>query len=146
MYIKNIKLNNFRNYKNQEIKLEKNTNVFLGDNAQGKTNIIESIFICALGKSFRTSKEKEFIKFNEKNEKIEIEYSKKDREGKIEYIIGEKKEIFINGVKLKKMSEILGNINIVLFSPEDIIFLGSIFEYICISLFSLINFNKAREY
>ena len=91
MYIKNIKLNNFRNYKNQEIKLEKNTNVFFGDNAQGKTNIIESIFICALGKSFRTSKEKEFIKFNEKNAKIEIEYSKKDREGKIEYIIGEKK-------------------------------------------------------
>ena len=120
MYVKNIKLNNFRNYKNQEIKLEKNTNVFFGDNAQGKTNIIESIFICALGKSFRTSKEKEFIKFNEKNAKIEIEYSKKDREGKIEYIIGEKKEIFINGVKLKKMSEILGNINIVLFSPEDI--------------------------
>ena len=45
MYIKNIKLNNFRNYKNQEIKLEKNTNVFFGDNAQGKTNLLESIYV-----------------------------------------------------------------------------------------------------
>ena len=59
MWIKKIKINNFRNYKNQEIDLGKNVNIFYGDNAQGKTNIIESIFVCSLGKSFRTNKDKE---------------------------------------------------------------------------------------
>ncbi len=56
MYIKNIKLNHFRNYENEKIKLEENINVFFGDNAQGKTNVVEAIFLCALGKSFRTNK------------------------------------------------------------------------------------------
>ena len=55
MYIKNIKLKNFRNYTNQEIELNKNINIFFGDNAQGKTNIIESIYISSIGKSLRTS-------------------------------------------------------------------------------------------
>ena len=120
MYIKNIKLKNFRNYEEQEIELSKNINVFFGQNAQGKTNIVEAIFLCSLGKSFRTNKEKEVIRFNEKNTNIEVDYQKKDREGKINFNIGEKKEVFINDVKTQKMSEILGNINIVLFSPEDI--------------------------
>ena len=120
MYIKNIKLKNFRNYEEQEIELSKNINVFFGQNAQGKTNIVEEIFLCSLGKSFRTNKEKEVIRFNEKNTNIEVDYQKKDREGKINFNIGEKKEVFINDVKTQKMSEILGNINIVLFSPEDI--------------------------
>ena len=120
MYIKKIKLKNYRNYDNQEITLNDSINVFFGQNAQGKTNIVESIFLCALGKSFRTNKEKELISFNENNTKIELEYEKKDRKGKISYNIGEKKEIFINDVKVKKLSEILGNLNIVLFSPEDI--------------------------
>ena len=120
MYIKNIRLNNFRNYSEQEIELDKEINVFYGENAQGKTNIVEAIFLCSLGKSFRTNKEKELIKFNEKTSQIDINYQKKDREGKIKYSIKEKKEISINNVKIKKMSEILGNLNIVLFSPEDI--------------------------
>lgn len=120
MYINKIKLKNFRNYEEEDIKLEPNINVFFGQNAQGKTNIVESIFLCALGKSFRTNKEKELIEFNKNNTSIEIEYLKKDRDGKIIYKIGEKKEILINNIKIKKMSEILGNINIVLFSPEDI--------------------------
>ena len=120
MYINKIKFKNFRNYEEEDIKLEPNINVFFGQNAQGKTNIVEAIFICALGKSFRTNKEKELIEFNKKNTSIELEYLKKDREGKIIYKIGEKKEILINNIKIKKMSEILGNINIVLFSPEDI--------------------------
>ena len=115
MYIKKIKLQNFRNYNEQEIILNNNINVFFGQNAQGKTNIVESIFICSLGKSFRTNKEKELIKFNENNTRIEKKKKKKDRNGKINYNIGDKKEIFINDVKIKKLSEILGNINIVLF-------------------------------
>ena len=67
MFISEIKLQNFRNYKEQSIKLNKKINVFFGDNAQGKTNILESIFLCSIGKSFRTNKEKEIIKIGEKN-------------------------------------------------------------------------------
>ena len=120
MYIDKIKLKNFRNYKEQEIKLKDGINLFYGNNAQGKTNIIESVFIGSMGKSFRARKDKELINFDAKDFQIEIEYTKKDREGKIKYIVGENKNIFINNVQIKKMSEILGNINIVLFSPEDI--------------------------
>lgn len=120
MWISDIKLNNFRNYKNKEIKLHENINVFFGENAQGKTNIIESIFLCSIGKSFRTNKEKELIKFEEDKSTVEIEFNKKDRDGKIKIEIGEKKQIYFNGIKLKKLSELLGNINVVIFTPDDI--------------------------
>ena len=120
MFIEKIKLKNFRNYSTQEIKLTNGINLFFGNNAQGKTNILESIFLCSMGKSFRARKDKELILFNENNTTIEIDYQKKDRTGNIKYNIGENKNIFINNLKIKKMSELLGNINIVLFSPEDI--------------------------
>ena len=120
MYIDKIKLNNFRNYSEQEIVLDKNINIFDGNNAQGKTNIIESIYLCAIGKSYRTNKDKEIIKLNEPYSKVEINYNKKDRDGKIKVEIFDKKIISINDIKAKKMSEILGNINIVLFNPDDI--------------------------
>lgn len=120
MYINEIKLNNFRNYSSQNIKLKDGINLFYGNNAQGKTNIIESIFLCSMGKSFRARRDRELINFNNNNASVEINYLKKDRAGKIKYIIGENKKIFINDVQINKMSEILGNINIVLFSPEDI--------------------------
>ena len=103
MWIKNIKIKNFRNYENEKINLEKNINIFYGENAQGKTNIIEAIFLCSLGKSFRAKKDIEMIKLNEENAIVEIEYEKSDRDGKI-----------------KKLSELLGNLNIVIFTPDDI--------------------------
>ncbi len=120
MYIEKIKLNNFRNYKELELNLNKNINIIYGNNAQGKTNILESIFLCSFGKSFRTNKEKEMIKFDEKECLVEVFYKKKDREGKIKIEIGNKKQISLNGVKLKKLSELLGNLNIVIFNPDDI--------------------------
>ncbi len=120
MYIEKIRLQNFRNYENLEIDLNKNINIIYGENAQGKTNIIESIFLCAFGKSFRTSKEKEMIKFNKEKSLVEAFYQKKDRDGKIKIELGNKKQISLNGIKIKKLSELLGNINIVIFTPEDI--------------------------
>lgn len=120
MWISKIKINNFRNYEFQEINLEKNINVFYGENAQGKTNIIESIFLCSMGRSFRTNKDKEMIKLNSENAIIEIEYQKSDRDGKIKIEIGNRKNVFINGIKIKKLSELLGNINVVIFTPDDI--------------------------
>ena len=120
MWIKKLKIINFRNYNEQEIKLEKNINVFYGENAQGKTNIIESIFLCSFGKSFRARKDSEMIKLGKKNSLIEIEYEKSDREGKIKLELNNKKNIYLNGIKIKKLSELLGNINIVIFTPDDI--------------------------
>ena len=120
MWIKKIKLYNFRNYKEQDIKLKEDINIFYGENAQGKTNIIESIFLGSMGKSFRAKKDKEMILLNEDNAKIEIEFEKKDRNGKIKIELSNKKNIYINGIKIKKLSELLGNINIVIFTPDDI--------------------------
>jgi len=120
MKIQNIELINFRNYEEQKIHLGPNINIFYGDNAQGKTNILESIFLCSIGKSFRTNKEKELIQFNKEFSSIAMEYEKKDREGKIKYTICDKKNISINGIKIKKLSELLGTIHTVIFTPDDI--------------------------
>ena len=120
MQIKNLKIHNFRNYINQEIEFCSNVNILYGNNAQGKTNILESIFICAMGKSFRTNKEKDIIKLGEEKAKIEIIYEKSDREGKISIELSNKKKIFLNGLCIKKLSDLLGNINVVIFSPDDI--------------------------
>ena len=72
MNITKIKLENFRNYTNQEIIFNNGINVIYGNNAQGKTNILEAIFLCSMGKSFRTNKDKELVKINEDFAKINI--------------------------------------------------------------------------
>ena len=120
MWINKIKLNNFRNYENQEINFNDGINLFYGENAQGKTNIIESIYLCSVGKSFRARRDQELIKFQEKKATVEVEFNKSDRDGKIKLEIENRKNIFLNGIKLKKLSELLGNINIVIFTPDDI--------------------------
>ncbi|MFR2533890.1 MAG: DNA replication/repair protein RecF [Clostridia bacterium] len=120
MYIKKIELNDFRNYTKQEVELSKGINVFYGDNGEGKTNIIESIFLCSLGKSFRTSKEKELIQLGKTESSVTIEYQKKDREGKIKVDLKDKKYVYVNQIRIKKLSELLGNIHIVIFTPDDI--------------------------
>jgi DNA replication and repair protein RecF len=120
MWIKELKLNNFRNYENKKINFEENINIFYGENAQGKTNIIEAIFLGSMGKSFRTNNEKELIKFNKNNFSIEINFKKSDRDGNIKIELINKKNIYLNNIKLKKLSELLGNINIVIFTPDDI--------------------------
>lgn len=121
MYITNIKLHNFRNYKKIEINLDKNINLFYGENAQGKTNILESIFISAFGKSFRAKKDSELIKFEEQNTLIELSFFKDSLEKNIKININSyEKKININGIKIKKLSELIGNLNIVFFSPDDV--------------------------
>jgi len=120
MWIKKINISNFRNYKKEEIKLEKNINILYGENAQGKTNIIEAIFLSSMGKSFRTKKDKEMIQLHAEKAEIEIEYEKIDRDGNIKIELGNKKTIYQNGIKIKKLSELLGNVHIVIFTPDDI--------------------------
>ena len=120
MWIKEINLLNFRNYEKETINLEKGINIFFGENAQGKTNIIESIFLCSMGKSFRAKKDREMIKLDREKAKVEIFFEKEDREGKINIEINNKKNIFLNEIKLKKLSQLLGNLVVVIFTPDDI--------------------------
>ena len=120
MHIQEIELNHFRNYKEQKIKLSPNINVFYGDNGEGKTNILEAIFLASIGKSFRTNKEKEMIEIGENQAFVSIKYEKKDREGSVKLILEDKKSVFVNGIKIKKLSELLGNIHTVIFTPDDI--------------------------
>ena len=120
MYIQKIKIENFRNYKKAEIEFDKNINIIYGDNAQGKTNILESIFVCSLGKSFRTNKDKELIKKEKDFSKIEMISQKKDRDINVKFEMKEKKKFYINNIPVKKTSEIIGKTYIVLFTPEDI--------------------------
>lgn len=122
MYIQNIKLENFRNYKLQEIDLINGINMFIGDNAQGKTNIIESIYLCAFGKSYRTIKDNELINFNENFCRVTIEYIKNNIENDIEVFIDEinRKNIKKNDIKIKKISDNIGEVPIVIFSPDSL--------------------------
>ena len=116
MYIKKITLNNFRNYEKEEVEFEDNINIIYGNNAQGKTNIIEAIYLCAYGKSFRAKKESDLIRFNEKEANSEIEFFKVDRDSKISFNINEQKTFFINGIKQNKISDIIGRINVIIFT------------------------------
>lgn len=122
MYINKIKLEKFRNYENQEIELINGINLFLGDNAQGKTNIIEAIYICAFGKSYRTLKDNEFIMFNKDFCKIDTTYMKNNNEINTEFYIDSlnRKQLKNNGVKIKKIADYVGEIPIVIFSPESL--------------------------
>ena len=120
MLITSLKLQNFRNYDELKINFNKDINVIYGDNAQGKTNILEAIFLTSIGKSFRTNKDKELIKMGKEFSRVEVEFSKSDRSGSIKIDLSENKNVFVNGVKIKKLSELLGNMNVVIFTPDDI--------------------------
>ncbi len=121
MYIKKIELQDFRNYGALSLELDDKVNIFLGDNAQGKTNLIEAIYISSFSKSFRTSKDTELIKFGKEFSKIKIESVKDGEFLDVELLITKKgKGIKVNGTKLRKTSELLENIYTVVFSPEDL--------------------------
>lgn len=122
MYIKYLQLINFRNYKELIIEFNKNINIFIGDNAQGKTNILESIYYCSIGKSFRTSRDKELINWSGKESYIKCYIARERLDKKIEIKIFKegKKGININSIKVNKLSDLLGIFNVVMFSPEDL--------------------------
>ena len=125
MYIEKLKLKNYRNYSEIEISFNKNVNIIYGNNAEGKTNLLESIYMCSTSKSHRNSKESEIINFNEKEAHIKIFFKKENLNNK-EIIIDiqlnkeSKKGIAVNGVKVEKISEFLGLFNVILFAPEDL--------------------------
>lgn len=122
MYIEKLRLLNFRNYKEQEIGFSEKGNVIIGENAQGKTNIIEAIYVCAVGKSHRAEKESELINFGENGYFIEINLKKKERNYKIEIGFNSNKEkrVKAGGVELTRIGELLGKLVVVMFSPDDL--------------------------
>ena len=123
MRIKKLKVENFRNLENLDIEFSEGINIIYGNNAQGKTNIIESIYIFSFGKSFRANKDIELLKFDKEYFLSNIEIMKRDRELEMDFgfdKISNKKMIKVNGVIQKKISDIIGKLNVVVFKPEDI--------------------------
>ncbi len=123
MRIKKLKVENFRNLENLDIEFSEGVNIIYGNNAQGKTNIIESIYIFSFGKSFRANKDIELLKFDKEYFLSNIKIVKKDRELEMDFgfdKISNKKMIKVNGVIQKKISDIIGKLNVVVFKPEDI--------------------------
>ena len=121
MRIKSLKLLYFRNYLSMNIDVHPSLNVLVGNNANGKTNIIESIFCLALGKSYRTKSDSECIMFGETATAMSCIVNKNNRELDIMLGINNKgKSAKIAGIKKTKLTDFVGELNVVLFSPEDL--------------------------
>ena len=122
MFIKRLQMLNYRNYNVLDISLGPHVNVFMGDNAQGKTNILQGIYYCAFARSHRTSKDRELINWNSDNALLSVTVGRERLDKRIDISILKdgKKAIQINKIKIKKIGELFGNFNVVMFSPEDL--------------------------
>ena len=122
MYCQKIHLSNYRNIRKAEIEFSEGVNVLYGDNAQGKTNFLESIYYFACGKSFRGAKDKEIILFGEDRSYIKLLFEDKDRKRDHEVRLSrsERRLCFKEGIKISRMSEFIGTFRAVLFSPEHL--------------------------
>ena len=122
MIINDLLLEGFRNYRNQKIEFSDKINLFVGDNAQGKTNIIEAIYICSYSKTYRTPKDIDVINFESDYYRITLNFIDNEIERNIEIFLDKNsnKQIKIDGVKVKKYSDIIGELPIVIFSPDDL--------------------------
>ena len=121
MFIKKIKIKNFRIIKNLELDLNKNINIFIGNNAQGKTSILESIYLLALTKSFRNIEDIDLINKDEEFAKISGVISNDRNEKKLEIILQKNnKTLKIDKIDTKKVSIYISNLNVIMFNPEDL--------------------------
>ncbi|MDD2447696.1 MAG: DNA replication/repair protein RecF [Tissierellia bacterium] len=122
MNVENIRLINFRNYYNVNVNFNKNINIFIGKNAQGKTNLLEAIHMCSVGKSFRTNKDKEIINF-EKDEAyigINIKTNRYDKFVELKLNKEKSKIIRINKIEINNLKELDTGLSVVVFSPDDL--------------------------
>ena len=122
MYIKEIALRDFRNYEQLDLSFHKKVNLILGQNAQGKTNLLEAVYMASMGKSFRTGRDSEMISFGKDFAKIQVCAVRENIDTDVELILNKesKKSAKIDGVPIKKASQLLDHIYIVVFSPEDL--------------------------
>ena len=122
MIIQSIELNNFRNYENLQISFDEGTNILFGDNAQGKTNILEAAYLSGTTKSHKGSKDKEMIRFGTNEAHLRTMVLKNGKQYQIDMHLkhNRSKGIAVNKIPMKKASELFGILNIVFFSPEDL--------------------------
>ena len=122
MFIKELKLKNFRNYKDLTIDFDERVNLITGQNAQGKTNLIESLYLSSMGRSFRTSHDSEMIRFGEESAYVKVNAQREYVDTKVEILLknGVGKAIRKDGCSVRKTADLLDNIVIVIFSPEDL--------------------------
>ena len=122
MYIESVQLKNFRNYEFLEMEFDQGTNIFYGDNAQGKTNILEAVYLCGTSRSHKGSKDKELIRFHEDEAHIRMQVKKDGLSYRIDMHLKKNKSkgVAINGLPIRKARELLGIVNLVFFSPEDL--------------------------
>ena len=122
MIVKSLELNHFRNYDSLNIDFEEGTNILYGNNAQGKTNILEAIYLGGTTKSHKSSKDKEMIQFEHEEAHIRLFVEKKQKQFQIDMHLkkNRSKGIAINRIPIKKASELFGILNLVFFSPEDL--------------------------
>ncbi|HEY4551553.1 MAG TPA: DNA replication/repair protein RecF [Bacillaceae bacterium] len=121
MYIEELELTNYRNYKELSVTFENNVNVILGENAQGKTNVMESIYVLGMAKSHRTSNDKDLIRWDAEYAKIKGRVQKSRGSVPLELTISKKgKKARFNHIEQKKLSQYIGNMNVVMFAPEDL--------------------------
>ena len=122
MIIESLELKNYRNYRELSLSFDPGTNLLYGDNAQGKTNILEALYYCASAKSHRGSKDKEIIRFGEEEAHVKLLLRKRDVPYRIDMHLkmNSAKGIAVNGLPIRRASELFGILNVVLFSPEDL--------------------------
>jgi len=122
MYIENISLYNYRNIRELKLNFVSDINIFIGDNAQGKTNILEAIYVCAMGRSQRSKNDGQLVAFSENEAHIKLISNNGYSKDRIDVHIKSegKKGIAVNGVPIKKLSELMGTFYVVIFSPEDL--------------------------
>ena len=122
MYIESIRLNNFRNYESLEMNFDQGTNILYGDNAQGKTNILEAVYLAGTSKSHKGSKDREMIRFENEESHIRMMVKKGGLSYKVDMHLRKNKAkgVAINGLPIRKARELLGVVNLVFFSPEDL--------------------------
>lgn len=121
MFLTSIQLQNYRNYGQLDLQTPNKVNIFLGPNAQGKTNLLEAIFVMALSKSHRTSKDKELIGWEADSARLSCEVDKRYGSVKLDLAFSQQgKKARINGLEQRKLSDFIGSVNVVMFAPEDL--------------------------
>lgn len=157
MRVDSVELKNYRNYREAVIAFDSGINIFYGDNAQGKTNILEAVYLASTSKSHRGSKDREIISFDKEESHIKMVVAKENRMDRVDIHLKKSKSkgIAINGIPIRRASELFGIVNVVFFSPEDLQLIKSgpgerrkfIDLELCqldkIYVYNLVNYNKA---
>lgn len=121
MYLEDIELQNYRNYEQTALTFSSSINVLIGENAQGKTNLIESIYFLAMSRSHRTSRDRELIRWDSDFAKVKGLLKKKSHSVPLEIILSKRgKQAKLNHLEQKKLSDYIGQLNVILFAPEDL--------------------------